>query len=311
MRAGWIACVLSASACWPTVVRATETEPTDPLITHRDPELEPPPEPPPPPPPEPTPPGDVELLPPLALARVAGLELPPRPSPADPTEIAEDRIDRDLRRALRHDAIGAGRVDGYFHDLGRAMRAELHVDPRGVQEDLFRGASIPEAIVRELGRYGPASAPIDPRGTPLPEARTTTTIDPYEREALDQFDVQNFLNGHVTWHRVEIRVLQNRIGEVFDAQILRSSGMPTIDGAALEAARAAVVEAPPPDVIEGRETISSDWAIEVGDVGTDPRQVGCVDPAALLGGGCAGGGRGILRFRFELLDVVDGEHPPE
>jgi TonB family protein len=305
---------------WSSIARATETEPEAPLalLDPRRLEVAPPVEPPPdeaPPDPDAPPPPPVDLLPPLALARAAGIDVPPRPRSEDPVERAEDRTDRDLRRELRRDSLRAGGVDGYFYELGRAMRSDLEVDPLELQADVFRGLSIPEAIVTELGRYGPRERPIEPRGTPLPDDRIpsgSTRLDPEAVALQEMLDQQSFLNGHVTWHRCEVRVLQNARGEIFDVQLLRSSGMPTVDHAALEAARHAVLEAPPPErIIEGRDTLQSDWAIEVGDVATDPTQVGCTDPADLLGGGCGALGRGVMRTRVELLDVVDAMHPPD
>ena len=331
-RVGWspgaLLLVLGISFGGLSHAEATETEPEVPLgllDPHRfeppppetptapGPGSEPPAEEPDEDPHEPPPP--IDLLPPLSLARAAGMDMPPRPPSSDPIESTERRTDRDLRRELRRDALRAGRVDGYFYVLGRAMREELEVDPLDMQGDIFRGRSIPDMVVTELGRYGPGERPMEPRGTPLPEdtipSGSTRLFDP-EAVALDEaLDHQNFLNAHVTWYRCEVRVLQNRSGEVFDVQLLRSSGLGTVDRAALQAARRAVLEAPPERVLEGREAISSDWAIEVGDVATDPTQGGCTDPADLLGGGCGALGRGILRTRVELLDVVDGMHPPD
>lgn len=322
-RAGAVLVLLGVCFGALSHAEATETEPEVPLGLLDPHRFEPPPpetpepgsEPPATEEPEPhEPPPPIDLLPPLSLARAAGMDMPPRPLSSDPVERSERRTDRDLRRELRRDALRAGRVDGYFYTLGRAMREELEVDPLDMQGDIFRGRSIPDMVVTELGRYGPAERPMEPRGTPLPEDSIpsgSARLDP-EAVALDQaLDHQNFLNAHVTWYRCEVRVLQNRSGEVFDVQLLRSSGLGTVDRAALLAARRAVLEAPPERVIEGREAISSDWAVEVGDVATDPSQVGCTDPSDLLGGGCGALGRGILRTRVELLDVVDGMHPPD
>lgn len=319
---GAVVLLQMSGLAWSSVARATETEPDVPIaaLDPRRPEVAPPAEPPAPPvPPEPGPdaprPPPVDLLPPLALARAAGIDVPPRPRSGDPIARIERRTDRDLRRELRRDAIRAGVVDGYFHELGRAIRADLEVDPLDMQADVFRGMSIPEAIVTELGRHGPRERPIEPRGTPLPDDRIpsgSTRLDPEAVALQEMLDQQNFLNGHVTWHRCEVRVLQNARGEIFDVQLLRSSGLPTVDRAALEAARHAVLETPPPErITAGRDTLQSDWGIEVGDVATDPTQVGCTDPADLLGGGCGALGRGLLRTRVELIDVVDGMHPAD
>ncbi len=246
----------------------------------------------------------IDLLSPLALARAAGVEL------SDPrSEVERDarRFDRGLRGDLRRDAIRSGRADSYHYALGHAMQAALHLDEGERLLDELASTSLPAVVLREPGRYG-GGRPIEPRGTPLPEA-TPRSIDSDTVDPRDRMDDTNLLNGRVRWRRVVLRVHQDRTGEVIRVDLVRSSGLPSIDAAALAAARGAAVEGPPPSRVLGDlESITSDWAIEIGEVATSFGEVGCTDGP---GSGCAMLGRGLLRTRVELLDVSDASLPSE
>ena len=307
--------LLALSLLVPAVAGATEPEvsgtttagsSTGSTGTAREPET-----PPPPPPrsaePEPRAPEPTRPLPdlraPLALAESAGIHLPLGPEPSDEAERAAARTDAFLHDSIQRDRITAGVVDGWYYELGRSMRREFRPDMRAAEAERRRGMSIPEIVVDELGRYaGGRQPPQDARGTLPPELRSG---DAQAWEAMDQ---RSMLNAPVTWVRVDLRVTHLETGTLAAVVVIRSSGLETIDTAALSAARTALTGAPPDALTVRHESVISEWSFEVADVATDPTQVGCVDEPE-GGVSCAVLGRGLTRTRLTLLRVVDAAHP--
>lgn len=255
----------------------------------------------------------VDVSPAETLARIAGSgAAPSSTAPVDaPPESSVDRaarrVDRGLRAELRADAIRSGRADGYHQELGRAMRAALRIDGAELLADGLESSSVPEIVVDEITRPTARERPIEPRGTPLPdETGGPNDMDP---EPIEQIaDQENLLNASAIWRRAVVRVHQDRRGRVVRVTLVSSSGRRSIDTAALRAARRARVRRPPRRVMGALDEISSDWAIEVGDVASSPGVLGCTDD-----GRCAAFGHGLLRIRIELLDVRDAmfEEPEE
>lgn len=270
-------------------------------------------------------PGPLPLFPRVPLGRVAGWIFPPEPQPSDREEEAEANLERYLDEQLDRDRLDAGRVDGWYHGVGRAMREQFRPDRQRIEGERHRGMTLLQRAWDELGRYaaGPGR-PQDVPGQTLPEQRRATnmTTDTTDRGAAveqEAWDICNPLNAAVTWYRVDLRVTHNPEGELSAAWVLRSSGIEALDDAALAAVRGAgaALLPPPENVVGERMAIRSDWAFEMGDVATLPvcmtssgpvGTVSCVDDP-VLGTTCAFAGRGIIRTRVSLLAVLDADHP--
>jgi TonB family protein len=141
---------------------------------------------------------------------------------------------------------------------------------------------------------------MDPAGV----APETIFRDPIDDEASP-------LHAPITWYRVEVQVRHARDGAILDVRVLRSSGMPSMDRAAIEGVREGARGVPPPpdDIRGSRPTFVSEWSFEVGDVATRWTQLaGVEDP--VTGQVQAGAlGRGVFRTSVVLLRVTDAEHP--
>jgi TonB family protein len=239
----------------------------------------------------------LDLLPATILARAAGIDLPS--GAAEAAERAARRVDRGLRAELRADAVRSGRADGYHHSLGRSLRAAVRIDVRAPVADAYESTSLPVVIAEDMMRPTARARPIEPRGTPLPE--TADGHNDMDTSPIGEIaEQQNLLNAPASWRRAVIRIHQDRSGAIVRVTLVSSSGRRSIDEAALDAARRARARRPPARVVGDRTEITSDWAVEIGDVASSPGVLGCTDD-----GECAALGRGITRIRVELLDVDD------
>lgn len=256
---------------------------------------------------EPTPP--VDLFPRDALGPVAGWELRPEPAPSTLEESSEEVLDRWMDDRLREQQIGAGQVDGWYYGMRQSMRSAFRPD-RGAMERERRAAMDPAQIaVDELSRYAqPPQRTMDPGG------HAPQTIFSRSREdefTQDGFDQRSPLYARITWFRVELRVVQSRSGAVTAVHVTRTSGMPSMDAAAIEAIRSGTVSlpVPPPAVLGDRDTIVSEWAFEVGDIATRLDTVGALEGPEGEGMQGVALGRGAIRTSVQLLRVIDAAHP--
>lgn len=251
----------------------------------------------------------VDLFPEDTLGALAGWELRPEPAPSTLEEQSEERLDRWMDGTLRDDAVGAGDVDGWYHGLGQSMRRAFRPDLGQMERERRAGMNPAEVVADELGRY--AQRPqqtMDPAGV----APSTLFARSREDEAVqDAFDQRSPLHAPITWHRMELRVTHAPDGAVVAVHVTRSSGMPSMDRAAVEAVRTAAPAAPPPPprVRGERPTFVSEWAFEVGDVATQWGVVGSVDDPVTGGQQGAALGRGVMRTSVSLLRVTDAQHP--
>ncbi|MFK7990901.1 MAG: energy transducer TonB [Sandaracinaceae bacterium] len=269
--------------------------------------------------PEAPPRGPVDLLPRVPIARAAGWFLPPEPTPDDREDEAEARLEAYLDTALGHDRLEAGNVDGWYFEVGREMRQAFRPDRGRIESERRAGMNLLQEAYDEMRRYADGTeAPFGPEL--LPELRGAVPHPGSAVEVQEQldFDRCNPLNGRTTWYRVDLRVTHNPEGELSAAWVLRSSGIRALDEAALEAVRTGAMTLPPPptNVVGERQAIRSDWSFEMGDVatpmicffsGAPTAGVSCVEDP-VLGTMCSFMGRGIIRTRLGLLDVVDADH---
>lgn len=256
------------------------------------------------------PPSRPDLFPRDALGSAVGWELAPEPEPSDPSAAAEQELDRWADRELRHDRVSAGAVDGWYYSLRQQMRASFRPDGPRVLSDLRRGMSPLERALAELERHAaPRQTPIDPRGV---APQTLFSRSREDEHVQDTFDQANPLYAPITWHRVELRVVHTRAGQIARVEIRRSSGSATLDEAAIAAVRtgAAAVPGPPRAVTGRRDNFVSEWSFEVGDVATRVTGVQGMDSPDGTGSAQTGAlGRGILRTRVTLLRVTDAANP--
>ncbi len=261
---------------------------------------------------EPAAPHDIDLFPRVPIGRAAGWILDPEPSPDDREEIAEAELERYFDEVLERDQLEVGRVDGWYYEMGRLMRARFLPDESAVASERRAGMSPVSVIWDELRRY--ASGPQPPAAVSNqlpPEVRFGTDRDPVQRQIYEQMEMCTVQTAPVTWYGVVVRITHNPEGEVSAVWVERSSGSRSLDDSALRAVRegAATLSAPPAPIVGERQAIQSDWAFEIGDVAM-PIYCGLVctdDP--ILGGMCSAGGRGITRTRLSLLRVHDEQHP--
>ena len=270
----------------------------------------------PPAPSEPSPPAPPpNLFPRVPIATAAGWILAPEPEPDDREARAEAALEEYFDEQLGRDRVDAGHADGWYYEARRAMLEQFRPDRQRVEDERRAGMTTLQILYDELRRYarGP-ERPIDVPGQPTGSMRAAVPRTPIfagpeavEQERMDQ---QNLLNGSVTWYRVDLRITHNAEGDVAAAWVIRSSGLRSLDEAALTAARSGVIERPPPARVMGRrDAIQSDWAFEMGDVATDPLQAGCVGDLGSDQVQCAAVGRGIVRLRVYLLRVMDAMTP--
>ncbi|MEM9069102.1 MAG: TonB C-terminal domain-containing protein [Myxococcota bacterium] len=252
---------------------------------------------------------EVDLLPRVTLAETVGWILVPEPEPSDPEELGERYVDRMIWEHAMQDQLAHIGADGWYHQLGHAVRRSLQVDMNEAISERREGMNVVERFVDELGRFAPG--PSAPQGAPGPEtAEQRNPQNPNEQWHEQLAEHMNLRNAPVTWHRVDVRVTQAPDGELLALWVIRSSGSSVIDRAVLAAVREGTPRVPPPpqEIVGNRRAIMSEWAVEVGDVATYWTQAGCVmDPEG--GAQCAAGGRGITRSRLRLLRVLDEEHP--
>lgn len=231
------------------------------------------------------------------------------PEPVDATAEAVQSAEDWLADGQRRDAIRHGVVSGYYAEVGRAMRASFHPDLTAIESERRSGMSIPEIVLDELARYGPAEAPRGPAAVYTPEMAAPHPEDPGEVAAMQNFEHQSLLNAHTRWQRVEVHVIQDRAGHVLSATVTHSSDSHTLDAAALAAiTEAAIAQTPPTSVLGERQTIDSDWSFWCGEVVPYIGQMGCMEGPDGQGLQCTGLGRPLLRTRVMLLDVHDAEH---
>lgn len=251
----------------------------------------------------------VDLFPEDALGSAVGWELPPEPSPSTVEEESEADLDRWIDDRVRQDQIGAGMVDGWYYAMRQSMRSAFHPDPNAVIDDLRRSMSPVEWAAAELGRHAaPRQRTMDPGGV---APQTIFSRSREDEHVQDTFDQASPLYAGITWHRVELRVVQTRAGGIAAVRVIRSSGSATLDRAAVEAVRSGVVSIPPPppEVIGERDAITSEWGFEMGDIAS--RITGVSGMEGPDGTGMQGGllGRGLIRTSVSLLRVVDAAHP--
>jgi len=254
---------------------------------------------------------DVELLPPLTLARVAGWSLAPEPAPSNDAGRIADELDRYFDDHVREDQVAAGDVDGWYYDMQRRMRREFDPDLEEATGERREGMTFVQKLVDELSRYasGP-ERPIDPPNAMPPEL-ANQHHDDGAQAIFEWMDQTNLVNAPANWYRVDLRVIQNPEGVVSGAWVLETSGSETVDRAALDAVGSGTIMLPPPPehIVRERFAITSDWAFEAADVATYLNQAGCVDDPVRGGVQCAVLGRGIVRTRIRLLRVYDADHP--
>jgi hypothetical protein len=251
----------------------------------------------------------VDLFAPDALGPVAGWELRPEPDPSTLEESSEEVLDRWMDDRMREHQIGAGAVDGWYYGMRQSMRSAFRPD-RGAMESERRASMDPlQVVVDEAQRYAaPRQSTMDPGGHAPDTIWSRSRDDEYVQSHFDQ---RNPLYAPITWYRAELRVVQGRSGGVVSVHVTRSSGMPSMDAAAIAAIRSGTVSlpVPPASVLGERDTIASEWAFEVGDIATQIGVVGVMD--APTGDGVQGValGRGAIRTSVQLLRVVDAAHP--
>ena len=251
----------------------------------------------------------VDLFPEDTLGALAGWELRPEPAPSTLEEQSEESLDRWMDDTLRDDSVAAGAVDGWYHGLGQAMRRAFRPDLQAMERDRRAGMNPAEVVVDELGRY--AQRPqqtMDPAGV----APSTLFARSREDEAVqDAFDQRSPLHAPITWYRMELRVTHAPDGTVLAVHVTRSSGMASMDRAAVEAVRTAAptIAAPPPRVRGERPSFVSEWAFEVGDVASQFGVIGGVDDPVTGDPQAAALGRGGMRTRVSLVRVTDAQHP--
>lgn len=278
--------------------------------TDEDPGATPPPPPPPRPGPE-GPPRPTELFPRVTLAETVGWLFVPEPTPDSPEEVGERWVDRMIWEHAMRDSLEHVGADGWYYQVGNAVRRSLRVDMRAATRERRRGMNVVQRLVDELGRY--ADGPSAPQGgpaTPTPELRDPTPNAPEQRWHDQLAEHNNLRNAPVRWHRVEVRVVQAPDGDLLAVWVIRSSGNSVLDRAVITAVRAGITRVPPPprEIVGDRRAIASEWAVEIGDVATYINQAGCVmQPEG--GVDCAALGRGIVRSRVRLLRVLDEQHP--
>ncbi|UJR79562.1 TonB family protein [Sandaracinus amylolyticus] len=254
-------------------------------------------------------PPEVELFPEDTLGAAAGWELRPEPAPSTTEEQSEEDLDRWMDGQLRDDAVGAGATDGWYHALGQSMRREFRPSLDDMTRDRQARMDTVQRVADELGRHAQRpQRPMDPAGV----APSTIFARTREDEAVqDSFDQRSPLYAPITWHRVEVRVTHAPDGTILAVHVLRTSGMPSMDRAAIEAVRAGATSAPrpPPRVHGERPNFVSEWAFEVGDVAPHWNVVGGVDGPTGEGMQGAALGRGVMRTSVSLLRVTDAMHP--
>lgn len=256
----------------------------------------------------------VELFPRDALGSAVGWEIArePQPEPSTDEEGSEEALDRWIDDRVREDRIGAGAVDGWYYAMRQRMRAAFRPDRGAMERERRAGMDPVQWGVDELSRYAaPRQSTMDPAGV----SPSTIFARSREDEAVqDGFDQRSPLYAPITWYRVELRVVQTRDGRVASVRVTRSSGMRSMDDAAVAAIREGTVSLPPPpeSVLGERSSIASEWAFEVGDVATQVGVLGGVDGATGESGEgpqVAALGRGVIRTSVVLLDVADAQHP--
>ncbi len=266
---------------------------------------------PPNPPPPPAPSRPRELFPRVTLAETVGWIVVPEPAPDSPEEIGERWVDRMIWEHAMRDSLEHVGADGWYDQVGNAVRRSLQVDMRAAIRERRRGMTVLQRLGDELGRY--ASGPSAPQGgpaTPTPELRDRTPNAPEQLWHDQLAEHNNLRNAPVQWHRVEVRLVQAPDGELLAVWVTRSSHNSVLDRAVLTAIRVGLTRVPPPprEIVGGRRAIASEWAVEIGDVATYINQAGCaIRPEGGLD--CAGLGRGIVRSRVRLLRVLDEQHP--
>lgn len=261
--------------------------------------------------PDPGEPGPHDIRPSVPMAEAAGWIFPPEPAPSGREEQAEEALDRYFDEQLRRDRLAHVGANPWYYAMQRAMRRSFRPDMERVEERRRAPMNPVARVFDELSRYAPGpEPPQDVPGQPPPEV-ASSHLSREEQEALELQEWMNLNNAPVTWYRVEIRVVQNPEGVVGGAWVTRSSGYPELDRQAIDAVveGAERIPPPPPEVVGDRQAIRTDWAFEAGDVATYWNTAGCADDP--VGGGvqCAANGRGIVRTRIQLLDVLDALNP--
>ncbi|MDQ3036596.1 MAG: energy transducer TonB, partial [Myxococcota bacterium] len=251
----------------------------------------------------------IELFSDDALGPAVGWELRSAPRAGSLEESSEEDLDRWMDDRLREQQIGAGAVDGWYYAMRDSMRSSFRPDRGAMEAERRAGMNPLEIAADELGRYAqPPQRPIDPGG------HAPQTIFSRSREdemAQDRFDERNPLHAPITWYRVELRVVHDRHGRVATVHVTRSSGMRSMDRAAIDAIRGGTVRLPlpPPSVVGARDTITTEWAFQVGDVATRIDTLAAVEDPDGEGMQVGALGRGVVRTSIQLLRVIDAAHP--
>lgn len=209
-----------------------------------------------------------------ALSIDAGVDWAERPrgirAPEVPTDLAADAVKKTLGRGR----VDRGLVNSYYATLGKALiktwdadRAVSQFGLKGYVEQFGENTKVWNNIWKdraaEFGKTG------NPYGDDSPNSDINRRIDARLPGGYDQ-QAQRAANKKMgdafrSTKRATIRVVQGLDGHLLKVELVEPSNDTRVDNEALADVRAAAEKLPPPtpEVIEGKDVLSSLWQFEL------------------------------------------------
>jgi outer membrane biosynthesis protein TonB len=205
----------------------------------------------------------------------AGVDLAERPRGVRAPEVPDDLAKDAVKKTLGRGRVDRGLVNTYYATLGKALikqwdadRAVSQFGLKGYVEQFGENTKIWNNIwqgnAAQFGKTG------NPFGDDVPDTDPFRGID--NRQAGQGYDLasrkalqKKMGDAFKQTKRATIRVVQRTDGHLIKVELVEPSNDTRVDNEALADVRAAAekLPVPTPDVIEGKETLSSLWQFEL------------------------------------------------
>lgn len=188
------------------------------------------------------------------------LHAPEHPSP-------KELVDGTIRGSLAEARARNGLSHSYFSGMGHTLQRSFEQAQAEAEREATPGAKARQKaddVSSVLSRSATMEDPLDTPRRPDPLASLPSRPAPVE----DVFKQQAYSLPQL-WTRtagvVVVRLTQAADGHVLSAELVGSSGDTGLDGAAVSSARALGEEAGPlpPEVLQGRDSVVSEWRFEL------------------------------------------------
>jgi hypothetical protein len=167
--------------------------------------------------------------------------------------------------------VERGLVDPWFAELGKALLRSWDVgrvirSRPELAADLGRNAAAyGKEWSERASAYGQTGSPL-PAGAANPKVPETYGIVAPGNEVVAQGEATQLVHEqYQVVRRATVRVRQNAQGELLSAELEATSGDPELDAAALSDIRAsaAALPRPPARLAQGRDSVSSEWQLDL------------------------------------------------